>query len=195
MKRGIVTIFSRTFAILSLVAVMSLASLVTPSAPLAFASSVPQTCSYGQLDVVTGSRSGAYYAAGNVGIAFYIVNISRSACSLEGFPRISFSPQSFNRRSLRVVHGGGTIFTAVKPRAILLNPGYTASFGINFGDAYNQQDPNGSTCTTKIANVLLPVRNNPWAFGYHPDVSFNFCFAGFRVTLTPIQSGPIPKLG
>ncbi len=190
-----VTIPSRTCAIVSLVVAMSLASLVASSAPRAFASSVPQTCSYGQLDVATGSRSGAYYAAGNVGIAFYIVNISSSACSLEGFPRISFSPQSFKRRSLRVVHGGGVIFTAVKPRTIILDPGYTASFGINFGDAYNQQDPNGSTCTTKTANVLLPERKNPWEFGYHPDVSFNFCFAGFRVNLTPIQNGPIPKLG
>jgi hypothetical protein len=174
---------------------MTITSLVVPREPLAIASSVIRNCSYGQLDVVTASQSGAYVAAGNIGIPFYIVNISHSACSLYGYPRISFSPQSFRGKTLRVVHGGGMIFVAVKPHVVILEPGYTASFAIDFTDAVNQQDPSGPACMTKTATVLLPVLKSHYEFSYRPNVSFNFCFTGFGVALTPIQAGPIPKLG
>jgi hypothetical protein len=178
-----------------IVILVSIASLTSPSPSLAFASSVTRTCSGNQLDVVTASQSGAYVAAGNNGIPFYIVNISKSACSLYGYPRISFSPQSFQGKTLRVVHGGGMIFVAVKPRVVILNPGYTASFAIDFGDVFDQQDPDGPACMTKTAVVLLPVRPNPYEGFYRPSVSFNFCYADFGVFLTPIEAGPIPKMG
>ena len=166
-----------------------------PMASIAFASSVTRTCSYDQLDVVTASPSGAYAATGHHGIPFYIVNISGSACSLTGYPRISFAPQSFHGSTLRVVHGGGMIFAAVKPHLVTINAGATASFGLDFVDAYDQQDPSGSPCLTQNADVLLPVRSNPSGQYFRPVVSFNFCYAGFRVALTSIESGPIPKRG
>jgi len=174
---------------------MTLTSLVASSTSVAIASPATRTCAYGQLDVVTASPSGAYVAAGNIGIPFYIVNISRSACSLYGYPRISFSPQTFHGKTLKVGHGDGMIFVAVKPHVVVLEPGYTASFAIDFTDAVNQQDPSGSACMTKTATVLLPVAKNQFESSYRPNVSFNFCFTGFGVALTPIQGGPIPKLG
>ena len=186
---------SRPLAASALVVVMTIASLVASSASVAIASPVIRTCAYGQLDVVTASPSGAYVAAGNIGISFYIVNISRSACSLYGYPRISFSPQTFHGKTLKVAHGGGMIFVAVKPHAVVLEPGYTASFAIDFTDAVNQQDPSGPACTTKTATVFLPVLKSNYQFSYRLNVSFNFCFTGFGVALTPIQAGPIPKLG
>jgi hypothetical protein len=193
--RQVVNSLLRPLAATALVVLMMITSLAIPSASIAIASPVIRTCAYGQLDVVTASPSGAYVAAGNNGIPFYIVNISHSACSLYGYPRISFSPQSFRGKTLRVVHGGGMIFVAVKPHVVVLEPGYTASFAIDFTDAVNQQDPSGPACMTKTATVFLPVLKSNYQYSYRPNVSFNFCFTGFGVALTPIQAGPIPKLG
>lgn len=193
--RRIIGLASRSLLASMLLVGVSLSPLASPWTPLALASTVVRACSYNQLDVVTASPSGAFVAAGNNGIPFYVVNISRSPCSLFGYPHISFSPQSFRGRTLHVSHGGGMIFVAVRPQIVVLKPGYTASFAIDFVDALNQQDPNGATCMTRTAVVQLPVLRTPFSSSYRPDVSFNFCFAGFRVNLTPIEAGPIPRLG
>lgn len=85
------------------------------------ASSPPRACSYGQLDVLTASPSVAYDVAGSHGLAFYVVNLSHSACHLVGYLCISFSPQSFRGQVLRVIHGGGGgIFAAVTPHLVTL---------------------------------------------------------------------------
>ena len=193
-RRHVAVLWRRALVVAVAVAVATtLLPWVHLSSARAGASTIT-TCSHNQLDVVTASPSGAYVAAGNNGIPFYIVNISTSSCSLDGYAQVSFSPQSYRGTSLRVVHGGGMIFAAARPRLVILRPGFTASFGIDFGDAANQQDPSGASCTTSNANIKLPVRN-PDGYDFRPRVSFNFCFTGFLVTLTPIEAGPIPKLG
>ncbi|MDH2903963.1 MAG: DUF4232 domain-containing protein [Actinomycetota bacterium] len=186
---------SRLLFIAGIVFMALIVSLMIRASLFGSASSQPRTCSYGQLDVVTASPSGAYDAAGNHGIPFYVVNIGHSACHLVGYPHITFSPQSFGGKTLRVSHGGGGIFAAVAPRLVTLSPGATASFAIDFSNASNQQDPSGTACTTRTANVLLPVLASRYGSLYRPNVSFNFCFTGFLVAVTPIERGPIPKLG
>jgi hypothetical protein len=195
LPRRRVTTVSPLLFIAGIVLVALIVSLTIRASLFGSASSPPRTCSYGQLDVVTASPSGAYDAAGSHGIHFYVVNVNHSACRLVGYPRISFSPQSFRGKTLRVIHGGGGIFAAVAPRLVTLSPGATASFAIDFSDASNQQDPSGTACTTRTADVLLPVLTSPYEFFYRPNVSFNFCFSGFLVALTPVEPGPIPKLG
>jgi hypothetical protein len=157
------------------------------------ASATIPTCTSNQLTVAVESDSGAYSAAGNHGFPFLIVNTSRSSCGLTGFPRISFSPPRYKGRTVKVVNGGGMIFVAVKAHTIVLRPGYTASFGVDYGIAYDQQDPSDGPCLTRSATVTLPVRPHQYSVPFNMALEFNFCFAGFSVTVTSIQSGPIPR--
>jgi hypothetical protein len=94
---------------------------------------------------------------------------------------------------VRAYDGGGNIFPAVKPRLVLIKPGTDASFGISFGDASNQEDPAGAPCTTQDVEIALPVKANQVPQNYETPIEFNFCAADFRVELTSIESGPLPK--
>ena len=82
---------------------------------------------------------------------------------------------------------------SVKPRLVVIKPGADASFGLDFGDASNQQDPIGAACTTQNIFVTLPVRVNQLPQNYETAVNFDFCTADFQVEVTPFESGPLPK--
>jgi len=134
-------------------------------------------------------------AAGNIGIPFIIANISKSTCTLHGYPKLLFSPYRYKNHAIRVTHNGGMIFTKVNPRLVTIKPGGDASFGLNYGDAANQSDPNGAPCLVQNIYVTLPVRPGTFNQNFETTVNFNFCFTGFVVGLTSIQPGPLPKEG
>ena len=167
---------------------------VTPSTSIASASSEVSICASRQLAVAIASSSGAYFAAGNVGIPFVIINISKSTCALEGYPRLTMYPAGYRANKVKVVNGGGMIFVSVRPKIVIIGPGSTASFGLDYGDAYYQQDPNAGPCMTKQMTVFLPTRSHPFAQPYNTTVNINFCYAGFRFDITSIQRGPIAKV-
>jgi hypothetical protein len=177
-----------------LIVAVLVSSLVvaSPAVTHAYASGIP-TCSTSQVEVAVANDSGAYAAAGNHGLPFIIINTSKTTCTLMGYPRISFSPDRYKGRTVKTVDGGAMIFVPVKARVVVLRPGYTASFGVDYGDAYDQQDPSSGPCETHGATVLLPVRPHPYSVPFNVALEFNFCYAGFSVTVTSIQSGPIPK--
>jgi hypothetical protein len=150
-------------------------------------------CSWSQLEVAVAWGPGA--AAGNLGIPFIIANVSKSSCTLSGYPKLSFSPNRYRNHSIRVAHNVGMIFGRVQPRAITIRPDEDASFGLNYGDAGNQSDPNGGPCIVHNIYVTLPVRANTYGQNFETTVDFNFCFTGFLVGVTSIQSGPLPKEG
>ena len=179
-------------AILLIASFTGLGIFTTQSSVMA---SVVPTCSYHQLEVAALAPTGADYAAGNVGIPFIIANTSKSACTLVGYPHLHLSPSTYKKSTVKVVNGGGMIFISVPARTVVIKPGATASFGLDFGDAYDQTDPSGSSCTTQRATVTLPVRSQRYALGFDTNVNFNFCFAGFKVFVTSIQAGPVPRRG
>jgi hypothetical protein len=174
-----------------------LASLLSAAplaaSPVASATTVIPTCSYRQLEVAVAWGPGA--AAGNNGIPFIIINISKTACSLKGYPKLLFTPGAYKKRAIKVNHRGGVIFGPVTPRLIVIKPGADASFGLDFGDASNQQDPGGAPCTVQNIYVALPVRTGTFNQNFETTVNFNFCFADFQVGITSIQAGPLPKEG
>jgi hypothetical protein len=172
-----------------------LAISVSPDTSVASTSNEVSICSASQLAVAVESSSGAYFAAGNVGIPFVIINISRSTCALEGYPKLTTYPAAYKANNVKVVDGGGMIFVPVRPKVVTIAPGATASFGLNYGDAYDQQDPNAGPCMTKQMKVFLPTRSHPFAQPYATNVNINFCYAGFRFEITSIQHGPIAKVG
>lgn len=172
-----------------------LSGLAMSSAPSSAAATVVPICSYGQLEVAAVVPNGADYATGNVGIPFIIVNVGDSACKLVGYPKLHLSPSTYKKSIVKVENGGGMIFRSVKPQTVIIKPGADASFGLDFGDAYDQQDPSGTPCMTQSATVSLPFRSQPYAMGFDTNVTFNFCFAGFRVFVTSIEAGPVPRRG
>jgi hypothetical protein len=163
------------------------------SLPIASASSNVSRYNDGQLAVAVGSSSGAYFAAGNVGIPFVIINISETACSLEGYARLTTFPASYKTNKVKVVDGGGMIFVPVRPKVVTIGAGATASFGLDYGDAYDQQDPSSGPCETKQMKVFLPTRSHPYSQPFTTTVNMNLCYAGFKFEITSIQQGPIAK--
>lgn len=161
----------------------------------ASASTVVPTCAYSQLEIATSTDSGANAAAGNEGIPFIIVNHSKSTCSLSGYPRLHVAPSTYKNKNVKVIDGGGMIFVPVKPRLITIGPSATASFGVDYGDAYDQQDPNAGPCMSRYFDFSLPVRSRPFTQYFSTVEKLNFCYAGFQFSVTSIQSGPSPRRG
>ena len=158
----------------------------------ASASTPIPVCLNSHLEVAVAWGPGA--AAGNIGVPFIIANTGKTSCRLEGYPKLSI-PYAYKKRSVKVVDGGGMVYGAVKPRVVTLRPGGDASFGLDYGDASNQQDPNGAACTAQYVYVTLPVRYQNIASNYETTAIFNFCFSDFQVEVTSIQPGPLPKEG
>jgi hypothetical protein len=178
----------------AMVMIFSLAGLEVPLASSPASANVDlYLCSSDQLAVAIASPSGAYFAAGNVGIPFIIVNISTQACVIGGYPRLEAYPASYKHHKVTFTRGGGMIFLPVRPRNVVLEPGSTASFGVDYGDAYNQGDPNAGACLLKEIKVFLPTQPHPYSQPFSTNVNVNFCYANFHYTVTSIQGGPIAK--
>jgi hypothetical protein len=165
-------------------------SVLSPTA--VSASTAVRVCSNTQLEVAVAESPGA--AAGHIGIPFIIANTAKTACTLKGYPKLGID-YSYKKRTVKVDDGGGMVFVAVKPRIVILKPGGDASFGLNYVDAADQQDPTGAACTAQDVEISLPVRNPRFATNFELPLIFNFCYSGFEVAVTSIQAGPLPKIG
>jgi hypothetical protein len=98
-------------------------------------------------------------------------------------------------RALKAIDGGGMIFEAVRPRMVVLRPSGGASFGLNYGDAANQQDPGGAGCTVQNNCVALAVWADTLSQNYETIEDFNCCYTAFEVYVTSNQAGPLPNEG
>jgi hypothetical protein len=187
-------LFKVAFGVLPLLG--SVGVLTFTGSTTALASTAISTCSSNQLTVTADPGTGAYSAAGNEGVAFLIVNMSHWACTLKGYPKLRLYPSTYKGEPTTVGENHGSqIFATVRPRLVVIEPGATASFGLGYGDAYNQGDPNAGPCMTQSATTWLPVRPHPYSVPFRTAVDINFCFAGFHFGVTSIQRGPLPKQG
>jgi hypothetical protein len=149
------------------------------------------TCFHNQLEVAVAGDEPP--AAGSNGIAFIIANVSKSSCSIRGFPKLDISPDRYQNRTLSVSNGGGGLFVSERPHPVIIKPGEDASFGLGFGDGSNQHDPIGPACTTQDVEITLPVRVNEIAQNYETPLIFNFCTTDFQVEVTPVEPGALPR--
>jgi len=172
------------------VAILSTFGMVPLTASASDSHTVP-TCFHNQLVVAVAWDEPP--AAGSNGIPFLIANISKTSCSIDGFPKLNISPDRYKKRSLEVLNGGGGLFARMRPHLVIIKPGEDASFGIGFGDGSNQEDPSGAPCMTQDVEVGLPVRVNEIAENYETPLTFNFCNADFQVQVTPFESAPLPR--
>jgi hypothetical protein len=159
-------------------------------------SSVP-TCSSIVLTLHPGF---AQAAAGNGGTSIVITNHGSSSCSLSGFPVVVAHTETASPRPVAFVHRPRSqIYKVVPPRTVVLPPKGTASFGVSYVDARDQQYGNGARCQMNAITVrfsdVTPVRifSVPLVANGHDGYGpINSCFAGFIFGLTPIVKGPTP---
>jgi hypothetical protein len=139
-------------------------------------------------------------AAGNVGTPIVITNNGSAACSIVGVPIIVAHTEAASPHPVTFVHRPRSqIYVAAPVRTIVLAPKRTASFGISYVDALDQQYGQGRDCLMSSITVRLPqvaparkitvpFRKGSDGFGG----SINSCFAGFEFGLTPIVKGSTP---
>jgi hypothetical protein len=159
-------------------------------------SSVP-TCSSSVLTLRPGF---AQAAAGNGGTPIVITNDGTFSCSLSGFPVVVAHTEASSPRPVSFGHRPRSlIYRAVLPRNVVLAPKGTASFGLSYVDALDQQYGYGARCEMNAITVRFSQSKPARAFsvplvanghdGYGP---INSCFAGFILGLTPIVKGSTP---
>jgi hypothetical protein len=170
--------------------VVALASAVA-AGPSSASGAVPP-CTSREVTVAVGWGPGG--EAGNDGVPFYVINTSSTACSLHGFATLRIFTAATNRHAISVRHATYGVYAAVMPATVVIRPDAVASFGLNYVDVLNQQDPNGPSCTAQTVNVTLPGHGSTSLRSFAPPVDFNICWSGFAVGVTAIQSGGRPKL-
>ena len=190
--RDFVSLCCRTVVALILLTGLILPIIASDSAVASVTRVIP-TCSARQLEVAVAWGPDA--AAGHIGVPFIIVNTSRTACSLKGYPKLTFSPSTYKGKSVITVDGGGMVYPPVSAQLVVIKPGAVASFGLNYTDVLNQQDPYGAACTARFAYITLPVKSDTFSKNFQTTMDFNFCYSGFAVSVTSIQARPVPKRG
>lgn len=155
------------------------------------------TCSSRVLSLSLGFSQGA---AGNEGTPIVITNNGSAACSITGYPIVVAHTEAASPHPVIFVHRPRSqIYVSVPVRTIVVAPKGTASFGISYVDALDQQYGNGRDCLTNSVTVQLPqvaptrkitviFRKGSDGFGG----PINSCFAGFEFGLTPIVKGSTP---
>lgn len=191
LARGIHTLAALTSAV-----VLTFSPVGLPAGENAGAATVP-TCSSRVLSLSLGISQAA---AGNEGTPVVITNNGSSACSIAGYPIIVAHTEAASPHPVTFVHRPRSqIYIAAPVRTIVLAPKRTASFGISYVDALDQQYGQGRDClmssitvqfpqVAPARKITVPFRKGSDGFGG----PINSCFAGFEFGLTPIVKGSTP---
>lgn len=185
--------YTRVFA----AGAIMVAGLTASAGGVDASSSTVPLCSPNVLSVRAGA-SGA--AAGNVGTPVLIRNQGAASCTLDGFPVVVAHTEAPSPRRVTFVHfSRSLIFRNVVPRLVVLVPRGTASFGISYVDALDQNYGQGPRCQMNSVTVRLPGLTPVRVFkvslaanGHDGFGPINSCFAGFELGLTPVVKGPSP---
>jgi len=165
------------------------------SPPLANSAIGPQLrpCSIAGLSFSVGQwRSGA----GNEGVPIVLTNVGGLACSLNGYPKLTLRTTGTPLQPISIAHSPGSgMWRREQPHPLELSPGATASFGVGFGDAYNQNlgttVANGPQCIITSAVIGLPSGGSKVL---RLTNQMNACFANYHFGVTPIEKGAIPDV-
>ena len=142
-------------------------------------------------------------AAGNLGFPVIITNHGSKACSLEGFAQVTAHTEAASPHPVTFVHTSRSqIYATANAARIVVAPRGTASFGVSYVDALDQQFGEGPRCLVKSITVRLPgvapLSRATISFTSHSatyEGRINSCFAGFKFGLTPIVKGSAPPQG
>ncbi len=116
--------------------------------------SVIPTCRSSQLTVEHG-RIGA--GMGHIGItAASFRNISKTSCTLKGYPSLQMYDTSGHRISTHIIHGPSASVPNIAAKVVLLRPSGVAKF--DFGYA-NQTGYGSASCPTSARVTITPPKN------------------------------------
>jgi hypothetical protein len=162
-------------------------SLPVFSSASSSASSTVGECSAGQLEIAITSGTGGL--AGHIGIPFLIANTGNKACTIRGYPTLTFF-SSGKQVKTTVQHGRSGIYTEPKPTLVTIGRDGVATFALSYTDGYPVAH-NTAACNVNAVQVSLPTIN-PKHEGYGASLSFDMCQSNHEVSTTPIESGPTP---
>jgi Protein of unknown function (DUF4232)/Neocarzinostatin family len=123
-----------------------------------------------------------YAAAGSIGQSVYLINNGPRACSIRGFPRVTFLDAHGQPLRTRARHDGAMLFDRVRPSRLTLPPHGQASFVLGGGDS----DPNTGTCPTAPAMRVRLPRTTATLTVQH--LKWPYCDRG-SVDLSPLVGG------
>jgi hypothetical protein len=162
--------------------------------PSSYATATVSTCSYGQLEVAipTGPGAGPGGAAGNDPVAFVIANTGNEACTIKGFPTLTFYYTANDKAvKIRVQHRRSEVYAEPKPELVTIEPGGVATFGLTYTDGWAVAHDTAA-CKVNTVEFTLPTIN-PDGGSYGARLSFDACQSHHEVSLTPIESGLTPR--
>ena len=190
MSRSVVTFL--TLAGVASAAPINLIALTTTAG-----TTTVHVCSASALTIAEGNGGAA---AGNLGFPVLITNHRSTACSLDGFPTVTAHTRAASPHPVTFVHTSRSqIYATAKAKLVVVAPKGTASFGVSFVDALDQQYGEGPRCLMNSITVHLPdvapLSNATISFatnraGYGGPI--NSCFTGFKFGLTLIVKGSVP---
>jgi hypothetical protein len=190
MSRSVVTFL--TLAGVASAAPINLIALTTTAG-----TTTVHVCSASALTIAEGNGGAA---AGNLGFPVLITNHGSTECSLDGFPTVTAHTRAASPHPVTFVHTSRSqIYATAKAKLVVVAPKGTASFGVSFVDALDQQYGDGPRCLMNSITVHLPgvaplskatISFATNSAGYGGPI--NSCFTGFKFGLTPIVKGSVP---
>ncbi len=141
--------------IASIVAIIA-SGLVVGSSVVASASSVATVpnCHSSQLKVEQGRVGAAMGSIGITGARFK--NVSKSACTLRGYPSLQMYDAKGRRIATHIMHGASASVPPIAMKLVTLRPGVTAKFDLGYA---NQTGYGTATCPTSARVTLTPPNN------------------------------------
>ena len=186
----------KVIRIASVVAMIA-SGLVVGSNPVANAKTIAilPTCLSSQLTVEHG-RVGA--AMGHIGItAAGFKNISKSACTLRGYPSLQMLDAKGRRIATHMRHGASASVPFIAINLVMLTPGKTAKFDLGYA---NQTGYGSASCPTSARVTVTPPNNlKPINARWHLQPYGGSTIAKLRcgeITVSPVYAAigtrPIP---
>jgi len=177
-------------------AVLFAPTILLPEFSSAGATTVP-ICPASALTIGVGVGGAA---AGNLGFPVIITNHGSKACSLDGFAMVTAHTEAVSPHPVTFVHTSRSqIYTTAKAKPVIVGRNETASFGVSYVDALDQQYGEAPRCLMTSIAVRLPgvapLSKPTISFTAHGATyqgTINVCFAGFKFGLTPIVKGSAP---
>lgn len=149
---------------------------------------IPPRCHDTQLAVAAESSMGA---GGSDGSVVLIANHSRSACSLDGYARVSFVSSTGREIRATTRHRGSMLYATVSPHRVSLAPNAVASFAVSYEEEFVPPTDAPSACLAQTMYVVLPSVHPR----FYPNgmlavpVSIDLCLSDWIIGLTPIEAG------
>jgi hypothetical protein len=157
-----------------------IACLVGGSSSPAVAAGI-RACTAGSLEVAVGEGTGDL--AGNAGLPFFVINVGKSVCQIEGYASIRFATGSGFLPHILVTHTPNPqVYRRVAPSQVSLAPGQPAAFGLTYGTTGPALPT--SSCVIRSVAIVLPATKSRV---FDLSVDINACSANLKFGETAFE--------